>query len=522
MPLSDKITQLSVVPEVQPGVTPTDSPGAGTTNLDNPEFANIVTTEVTPNLAPEFIDRGITTPGLTRTRQGVGVLAGGLSAGFYLAPSNLTATFAERLPGWSRLLESGGMAIHALTRLEIGPLGAGAGGKVGPIRHGERIGSGGNTATVIGDVHDGATYLYVDQGSATGALAAGAWTSLDTGVTVTTSNLTPDAGYGWAPTSAPLRQISLGATAAYVVGDLIRGETSGAWGQIVKDVAGGTVAVFRPITGSFLDGEPLSRKPLGGAWSYGFATGANPIRESFSSFGSVSLRLNQGGRALDFTGCRSNIQFALSVSNEVTVTVAAQGLWAQAFDTPVLSGAGVDVSGPVWDGAIVGLASNELTGDVPWAPAGTIQHEQLAAEQIPCLKSLNLDLGNQLQRRNCASAAGGIEEFNVESRQGTGSVVSDAELEGYIPWLTRLRAGEISRLRTGWGSRAAGNYFELQMPGIQATGANLTGQNGLVQQDLPFNLTGGLNDNLLATGGAGDISATPTDNEVILIHDFTA
>ena len=151
MPLSSQITQLVVAPEVSPGVIPTTTAPAFANDLLNPFFADISTFSISPNFNVELFDRQVATTGLTRGKQGVGTRVGGVTTTFAVAP----APTLGGLPPWAKLFDMAGYATLRLTRATIDPVawtGPVGSPKTGPIRHGERVSDGTNSARVIRDL----------------------------------------------------------------------------------------------------------------------------------------------------------------------------------------------------------------------------------------------------------------------------------------------------------------------------------------------------------------------------------
>ena len=76
----------------------------------------------------------------------------------------------------------------------------------------------------------------------------------------------------------------------------------------------------------------------------------------------------------------------------------------------------------------------------------------LADEQAPCMRTLNLDLGIQLADRECASATAGLQEVWIGTREGTFTMDPEATPEADLSVLTDLEAGTTQRIRTPVGS----------------------------------------------------------------------
>ncbi len=480
------------------------TPSSALTTAGN---ANILLLSAEPTLEAEQIDKNYLRTSLTKLKQQVGQKAGGVAATFELA-GTMAGTYAGGAPTWSKMIEMSGFVRHSISRVAIGSITGGGGGKSGPFRKGEIItfsGTGTGTGRVAMDCHSGESHLYFVDIDTSATAAADTITGGDTDCTATSSDaVESDIGWVWWPTSQVTKRITIASSSASV-GAVYKGGTSGAVLVVEEAVSSGLELVYKAANETaIVGGETLTL--LSGTGDATIAVDATPA-EAFVEWPSGSVRLNEDGVYMDFVGSRSTASFEFTVNRPVSVTCTTRGLWSAVGDTPFITGASPDiVDAPLWGGTAVGLALNE---DTSW--------ELLADEVSPCLRSLSIDMGVQLADHQCASATDGLLEVMGTGRDSTGTISGDANFEGFFPWLGKLRDGEVVRLRVNVGS-TNGNKFIFHMPGIQATSASSGDQDGLLTRDVSISLTGGVNDNLDASPADGEIGTAGEDNEFIFMY----
>lgn len=472
------------------------TPAAALTTASN---ANVLLLSAEASLEAEQIDKDYIRTTLTKLKQGIGQKTGGVTATFELAGTS-AGTYAAGAPVWSRFLEMSGFQRKSISSVAIGVITG------GPFRKGEYVNDGTNNFKVAMDTHKGDTVLYFETN---GALAittpAYALTGTDTGATVTaTADSIANVGYAWSPVSDVIKQVTLGAAASAVLGDVYKA-AGGAVLVVSESTSSSSTLYFRPGNAvALVASETLTR--VSGTGPTTLTVHATPA-EQFVKWPTGSIRLNEDGVALDFVGSRSNAAFEFTVNRPVQVTCTTRGLWSAAADVVFVTGAAPDiVDAPLWAGTAVGMALNE---DAEWT--------DVADEVSPCLRSLSLDMGVQLSDHQCASATDGLLEVVGTSRDSTATLSGDAMFEGEFPWLAKLRDGEVTRLRVTVGT-TAGNKFVLHMPGLQATSASSGDQDGILTRDISANLTGGVNNNLAGAASPPNIGESGEDNELVLIY----
>ncbi|MEL6714507.1 MAG: hypothetical protein AAFP86_12075, partial [Planctomycetota bacterium] len=206
----------------------------------------------------------------------------------------------------------------------------------------------------------------------------------------------------------------------------------------------------------------------------------------------------------DIVGARVNLSLAFTASEPVIATATISGSLDSIEDIEFVTGAAKqNRTSPRWEGAAMGIRDGERAG-----PLGAL------STQSPCLATFSIDTGLQLVDRICASAPNGIEETFVSAKAPTGSMDPEATAERDIPWLNRLRLGELASFFTSLGD-TDGNRFEFQFPGLQSTAANSGDRDGILTHDISFDVTGG---NLYNATGGGNVGTEGVDNEIVILY----
>ena len=235
----------------------------------------------------------------------------------------------------------------------------------------------------------------------------------------------------------------------------------------------------------------------------GDLNGAN-TGESFDAMPPLALRLYTDGKSITGRQCRGNVSFNLEVNRPARMDFTFRGTLDSVTDAPLLTGIGYEnTDPPLWETSSIGYADNETAGD-----------QAQSAEISPCLKTLTVDMGNQLVDRKCAGAADGLVEVYISARDGSGSMNVEDALEADIGWLTRIQDNQCVRLRCSVGA-TDGNRFTFSMPGIQFTQHSEGDTDGIVTQDMTFRLTGG---NLFDLAANTNLTSIGGDNELVLVY----
>lgn len=473
--------------------------------IGNAGQATNIPLDATATIDAERIDRNFATASLTAIKDLAGQKAVDFSFGLELRGSNNGT--AE--PAWAKILEACGFQDAVLQQMTIGPISAGGGGST-TFRHLETVTGSvtSTTATVISDVHNGQTTIYVTDIEGAGFDGSEDITGTDSGATATTSTVSSSAGYGYYPVSQVEKVIlfdATGLTDALSVGDLIAGTTSGARGvvTVAAGVSADTVVQYRPIRGTFSLGETIERINPNADADVGSLNALN-TGESFDAMPPIALRLYTDGKSLTGRQCRGSVVFNMEVNRPVRMDFTFRGTLDSAADAPLLTGIDYENSDPpLWESSNIGYAQNE-----------TASEQDTADEIDPCITQMSLDIGNTLVDRKCAGADDGLVEIYISAREGSGSMTVEDTLEADIGWLTRIQDNECVRLRATVGS-VAGNKFTISMPGIQFTQHSEGDEDGIVTQDMTFRMTGG---NLYDLETPTDLTSIGGDNELVIIY----
>jgi hypothetical protein len=105
-------------------------------------------------------------------------------------------------------------------------------------------------------------------------------------------------------------------------------------------------------------------------------------------------------------------------------------------------------------------------------------------------QSVSLDMGNDVQYRESASATLGVIETMIVGRAGTGSLDPEADLEVSYPIVGNFADNNVGSLQFTIGS-TVGNKFIHQVPGLRINGVGTGNRNGVRTRELAFEMTGG-------------------------------
>ncbi len=475
---------------------------AGTDPVGFPVAADAETLPAELSVSPEvdaFV-RDFVRESATALKANIGKKTGGVDFKADLKGTVL-GTHAAGAPNWSKFMQGVGMEEVELESTLIGAITS------GPFRHGELITQAVTAATytLFMDAHNGATELYLDKDSGTGAPnGTDIWTGQDSGATATPTTVPADEGFGWRPRTDHRKRFDLTGAwgTAPTAGDVISGATSGARGIYEADETTTRIR-YRDLRGTFTDGEALDNE-TSGATSIG--TLDTPTLESYVYGHPMSQRVFEDGIAVSMNGCRGSLIMEFEVNRPTRLAFGFRGVFSAAADIPNFPSINYDYgTPPLWAGAVSGYADNENVGDVDESD-----------EQDPCIRTLTLDFGVQLADRECASHVGGmIEVIGGNTREGTFSMDPEATPEADIGWLTALRNGQVQRLRLAVGS-ADGNRFSIFLPGLQLEAAPSGDRDGTMTREVTGKLTGGFLNNLVASPTR--LSSIGGDNELVIIY----
>lgn len=504
MPLNTDKKQLAAVIEEISGTTPSGNP------LDDPTNAQILVEDLTTDPDVDFEESNSQTDSLTPTRGTVGRVTSVLNFTTALRGTEL-GTFAAGAPESFKYFQACKMKQVAGEILPItGAFSSSTPGTTdAPFRHGELItgGTSGATARIAHDTHNGESeFVIYDR---TGTFQAETVTGGSSGAQCPVDVIsTTTKHYTIFPISKVLKSVSVDALAAEIVrGSDLRGQTSGARGLLeVTAPIGATELIYSPTSDNFDSAEDLDVlgpfTPVTGAAT----TNAAPV---FLQGQTLSTRSYEDGRTVTSVGMQGSFSVSAEAAKEWKATFNLRGGEYDTLDRPDLVGVATEYRvAPGWKDAVCRIAKNEdATTDA------------VDDETEICLNSLTFDIQNQLADRICASAPNGIKGTDIRSRAGTLTLDPEATREGEVAWAGNLRAGNLMRFSTAWGS-ADGNRFKASWPGLQSTQAPHGDRDGIMTIDWQANATGGNNWNL--NGASVDINSTGGDNEFVLTYYTTA
>lgn len=472
------------------------------TTLGNTNQAENIPIEAVASLDIERIERNFATGSLTSIKDLPGQKVAEFTFGLELKGSNNGT--AE--PQWARVLEGAGFRGEAIARLPIGAISTSGGGTSTTFRHGETITgtTSSATATVIMDTHNGSTEIYYDKSTLSGTFGTEVITGSDSLAQATTSAGATDEGYAYWPTSEVEYAVVVASDSGggESVGSLLEGQTSGARAILSRAfTAGDSIAYFRPVRGTFSGSEALDNLTAG---TTGDITLAASTNQTYTKSPPMGVRLYTDGKAVTGNLCRANVSFAFEVNRPVRMDFTYRGVLNSTTDATLLTGIDYEnVDPPLWESSSIGYAANE-----------TASEADISDEIEPCIKTMSVDVGNTLTDRKCAGATSGLANVLISARAASGSLTVEDTLEADAAFLTRVQDGECVRLRATVGS-TDGNRFTVSMPGMQFTGQSEGDDEGIVTQDMAFNLTGG---NLYDLTNNTDVSSIGGDNEFVLIY----
>lgn len=473
--------------------------------IGNGTAAENIPLDAVATIDAERIDRNFATASLTAIKDLAGQKAVDFTFGLEMRGSNNGTSEAE----WAKVLQSCGFQSEAIESMDIGAISAGTAGST-TFRHLEKITGSvtGTTATVVMDTHNGASEIYFFNETGAGFNGTEDITGSDSDASATTSSSPSSEGYAYWPASQVEKVIlfdATGLTDAVAAGDLIAGVTSGARGIVTEAVSPSTntVVEYRPVRGTFVAGETMQRISPNADADIGSLNASN-TGESFDAMPPLALRLYTDGKSITGRQCRGNVSFNLEVNRPVRMDFTFRGTLDSVADAPLLTGIDYEnTDPPLWETSSIGYADNETAAD-----------QAESAELDPCLKTLAIDMGNQLVDRKCAGAEDGLVEVYISARDGSGTMNVEDALEADIGWLTRIQDNQCVRLRCSVGA-TDGNRFTFSMPGIQFTQHSEGDTDGIVTQDMTFRLTGG---NLFDLATPTDLTSIGGDNELVLVY----
>jgi hypothetical protein len=378
----------------------------------------------------------------------------------------LTGEGSSGVPPYDIFLRACGLTRESLEKITIGAVTG------GPFRHGETItqATTGATAKVFMDTYTGTTTLYVYDlvGSENNS---NVWTGGTSSASATPSSVGSAAGYGWRPVDFPTTTVTYATTPSpdVAVSDIFQGGTSGAIGIVEEvDTTGKVIKARIQNAKMFSAGETLTR--------------ITPDTDSLGAASSIAqedmptltMALYEDGNRWTIAGARGTVSMTANNGEPAMLNFTFTGAFADDSDAAMLTGISHGLKVPP-----VMLGATALLGTEGSTPSYTARFQ-----------SVSLDLGNDLQYRESASATLGVIETMIVGRSGSGSVDPEADLEVSYPFVGNFADNAVGSLQFTIGT-ANGNKFIHQVPGLRTNGVGTGNRNGVRTRELAFEMTGG-------------------------------
>lgn len=357
-------------------------------------------------------------------------------------------------PGWATLLRSCGMRHFRLRKVATG------GAITGTFTHFETItgGSSGATGRIVGSPVGSPTYIVYYLTSTNEFTTAEVLTGADSGATVTV-NVTPaldDHGHFYPPTSWIIHKAARGVwTGTPLVGELLKGGTSGAFGTLIDPLAD-LVATgdlyFEPVLGTFVSGETLTGQDTGANCAL---TGAPSSEDNYTlSIGSIL----GGGMHIGGRGVRGN------------------------WKTELVSGAPAYIDFELKALQQIIQDKAEVASYAPTVPTQKLRFQSASFSvdaAVLLVSSFGLDMQNNVSIREAASAAEGALSARVGGRDPTGSMdpemLAPAAHDFYARWAAstlasvKVRMGVTEALIGAASGYTPGSGVWIDVPKAQYT-----------------------------------------------------
>lgn len=379
----------------------------------------------------------------------------------------LTGHSSSGTPPYDIFLRACGLRRETLQKITIGAISG------GPFRHGETITQTTSLATakVFRDTYTGTTTLYVYDvvGTENGS---DVWTGALTAATATPStDANTAAGLGWRPVDFPTTTVTYATTPSpdVAVSNVFKGATSLAIGIVeAVDTTGKVIKARIQNALMFQNAETLGRlipdtDTLGAASSI--------AQEDMPT---LTIAVYEDGNRWTLTGCRGTVSMSATNGEPAMLNFTFTGGFADDTDAAMLTGVTFPLKVPP-----VMLGATALLGTEGTTPT-----------YVARFQSVSLDLGNDIQYRESASATLGVIETMIVGRAGTGSMDPEADLEVSYAFVGNFADNAVGSLDFTIGS-ALGNKFLVQVPGLRTSGIGTGNRNGVRTREMQFELTGG-------------------------------
>jgi hypothetical protein len=376
-----------------------------------------------------------------------------------------------------------------------------AGAITGTFQVGEAVTQATSSAGgVITEINLTTSIIYVRQTTTANFNTANVVTGGTSSATTTPSAVSTQAqaGYGWWPQSyalSMLRTNASGLTNAIADGDLLR-TTDGALYQAFgahADAAAAQFVYVRRIDGHTTATASAVTNVTQGNEAF-ISTGAGAVEAQFQ-IPSLSMGIAKDGVRESLKFARGTVSMAGQIGEAMIMNFEFRG----AFDAIADQG---NIASPTF-----AQTTPPVLIDADLAVGGSAT--TFAAEFIPCIRSMQLAMANEIAYRECMANAAGIDNTLIVTRKPTGSFDPDLQAEAVFPFMTDFLSNTSFRARFTVGS-ATGNKVLMSMPALSITSAPTGDRNGISTRELAFELT----------GGSQTVSSLNTENELVLIAPY--
>lgn len=440
--------------------------------------------------APRF-ERQINRSSLTPLQGLAGMQTGSLKFGLELTG---TAAFGT-VPQFGLPLRACGFRQEIVRKLTIGAV------TTGPFLHGEAVSQAVSAATgvVVADTYNGQTTLWIAQGNGLGTgtfNGTNIITGATSGASATASAYTANGGYAWWPQSYALTQIVMATVLDFSVadGDLLQGATSlSLWQAYGAYTTADTTMYLRRISGHFAGTEALNNITQGNA-----ANASGTITETQFQIPSLSGGLAKDGVRESIKFARGTVGFSGAIGEPMKLQFDFKGAYNAIADQGNVGGVTFAQSvPPVLLDADLGLGRAT-------APGATY-----ALEHVPCIRSIELAMNNEVNYNECMANATGIDNTLITARKPSGSFDPDILAESQFPWIADFLANTAFRARFSVGS-TLGNKYLMTMPALSTVSAGSGDRNGIATRQIAFELT----------GGSQTVSSVAIENELVIVAPY--
>lgn len=370
------------------------------------------------------------------------------------------------------------------------------------FRHGETVTqtTSGATGTVVQDTYLGQTIMWVANGNGLGNGTVFTATDILTGATslatVTPTAVALNAGIGYWPANTAASKLIFTAPISNALsdGDVISNAAGTAFGQVVGNWSTAFIFVlYKRVSGHFANSDVVGRiSPTISAVGT-LATGASANAGNVQQIeNTASIGMTLDGVRESLRGARGNVNFNGKYGQPFIANFDLQGVYQAIADGGDLPSTFTYTSQtpPVLIDADVGLGKTATT---------------YAAEFLPCISEIGIDMQNEIGPRICMSDTSGILQYEIGGRNGQVTLDPELNVEAIWDFMTQFLSNTPSRMRFTVGT-TPGNKFIITLPAISYTAAPTGDRSGLATRQLTGRLT---------TGSATALSG---DSEIVIVY----